>query len=188
MQRKAITEMKENMELQRRRQGDPVLYGQVIQLWHPYSQKYVMVDHTRTSDLKAEHCNLCISLCIKPYDGGWFRLTPRYKIRSEGEPVRDFDHVFVESQKIANQFFHSCKEPCPPESISKDIHELNLAVNKTSYSLTRFRSFAARVCVALLPHVCACQCTRVCVLVYACLCMRVCVPSTMLKCMSNCVQ
>lgn len=104
----ADAETADNELEQRRRRGDPVTYGQLLQLYHRHSDKYVRVSSTSTS--RMEPSNMRVEMESLNSKNAWFRIMPRYKVRAEGDYVRTNDQVVIESVKTEGQYIHSSNE------------------------------------------------------------------------------
>ncbi|CAI5497159.1 unnamed protein product [Closterium sp. Naga37s-1] len=77
--------------------GSPVLYGQVVQLLHVSSHKFLTVKRTQ-SELEKSHLKVVLQ---KGGDmGSWFCVTPTYKIKREGEHVAFGDAATFTSVKF----------------------------------------------------------------------------------------
>lgn len=142
LKRIAVAEAKENRDLQRRRLGDPVVYGQTVQFWHPYSQKYVVVDHTSTSLL--ESANLRVRLSSTSSKAAWFRIRPNFKIHSEGDLVKEQDFIRIESCKILGQYIHTSVSSFRDGINVTNQLEVNVSVVSSSYSIQHYRVFDVR--------------------------------------------
>ena len=60
----------------KRRSGDPVVYGQVVQLYHTASRQYVRTSSSITSRREPSH--LKVDLSSETTRHSWFRFMPRY--------------------------------------------------------------------------------------------------------------
>ncbi|XP_019849736.1 PREDICTED: inositol 1,4,5-trisphosphate receptor type 1-like isoform X1 [Amphimedon queenslandica] len=100
----AEEEEMENAQEQARRAGTKVVYGDLIQLQHVASGKFVNV---RSEASKTESNNLLVNLSEENSDGCSFVILPRYKVRSEGDEIRFSDQMKLESFKTKGQFL-SC--------------------------------------------------------------------------------
>ena len=87
----AEAEKHDNELEQERRRGDHVVYGQVVQLYHTFSQLYVRVSSTVTSPVEPSNMRIELDPNVSSY--AWFRIMPRYKVRAEGERVRMGDQA-----------------------------------------------------------------------------------------------
>lgn len=78
-------EKKFNKKHMEQRIGAHVLYGEVIQLLHRKSKKFLTVDET--SIAKNERENLKVCLCEEGNSLSWFKCGPHFKIDRDGEPI-----------------------------------------------------------------------------------------------------
>ena len=98
----AEEEAEDNVELQARRLGDCIKFGQTVQLQHCYSNKYIKVDHSNTSVI--EHANLKVKLDEHTRLLSHFRIMPKFKVHTEGVEVREHDQILLESVKITGTY------------------------------------------------------------------------------------
>ena len=98
-------EHSDNIAEQRRLQGKKVRYGDIVQLRHMYTHKFVHVSTTSTST--RDKNNMKIELQTFNAKHAQFRIQPRYKVKSEGEYVQVYDQVVFESVKSSGHFFHA---------------------------------------------------------------------------------
>lgn len=90
-------EQKENLQEYHRMAGKPLTYGQMVQLQHEKSGKFVAITVKEIAELE-KHC-LKVVLDDTGNEGSWFMVTPRFKLRSEGEPVSWGDQLVLMSKK-----------------------------------------------------------------------------------------
>lgn len=77
--------------------GKTLTYGQIVQLRHNKSGKFVTVTVKEVAELERD--SLRVVLDPEGNDGSWFIVTPRFKIRSEGEPVHVGDQILLVSKR-----------------------------------------------------------------------------------------
>lgn len=107
-----------------------IVYGQVVQLRHKKSQKFLSVTMKEMSELEKD-C-LKVTLVENGNEGSWFVITPRLKMRSEGEPVVMGDQVLLFSKRN-NMFLHiTC-------TTSKS--EINVSPKKCSWRVIPYASY-----------------------------------------------
>ncbi|XP_071176008.1 inositol 1,4,5-trisphosphate-gated calcium channel ITPR2-like isoform X12 [Mytilus edulis] len=127
----AEAENKDNEAEQKRQHGKRVRYGEVFQLRHMFTNKFVHMSTTQTS--QQDKNNMKVSLHDFNAKNAQFRILPRYKVKSEGEIVQLFDQIVFESMKSPGHYFHTS------ESYQIDHFtfgsELNLGVERSSYTL-----------------------------------------------------
>ncbi|CAH1798712.1 unnamed protein product [Owenia fusiformis] len=101
----ADAENDDNVAEQKRQQGKKVRYGEVVQLRHVFTGKYIHISTTQTS--RRDKNNMMIFLQDFNAKHAQFRILPRYKVKSEGEVVQIYDQIILESIKSPGQFFHA---------------------------------------------------------------------------------
>ncbi|KAK2143258.1 hypothetical protein LSH36_859g02062 [Paralvinella palmiformis] len=79
----SIAENTDNVLEQKRNTGRRVRYGEVIQLKHSFTGKYIHMSTTKTS--KVDKNNMLVTLESYSAKHAQFRILPRYKVRTEGE-------------------------------------------------------------------------------------------------------
>ena len=114
----------------KRRSGDPVVYGQVVQLYHTASRQYVRTSSSITSRREPSH--LKVDLSSETTRNSWFRIMPRYKVRAEGDRVRMNDQIVLESVETPGQYLHTSTLPYQHLHPDSGCHEVNLSVQRTA--------------------------------------------------------
>ncbi|KAK3085572.1 hypothetical protein FSP39_005468 [Pinctada imbricata] len=127
----AEAENRDNEAEQQRQHGKRVRYGEIVQLKHVFTGKFVHMSTTQTS--QKDKNNMKVSLHEYNAKNAQFRIIPRYKVKSEGEIVQLFDQIVFESVKSHGHYFHAS------ESFQIDHFsfgsELNLGVERSSFTL-----------------------------------------------------
>ena len=100
-----LAEQEENKQEYQRTAGAHITYGQIVQLFHTGSQKFVTITVKEIAQIEKH----CMKVVLDPHgnEGSWFMVTPRYKIRGEGDDVRMGDQIVLLSKKFNNLFLHS---------------------------------------------------------------------------------
>ncbi|XP_055890997.1 inositol 1,4,5-trisphosphate receptor-like isoform X3 [Biomphalaria glabrata] len=127
----AEAEKKDNLAEQTRQHGKRVRYGEIVQLKHVFTGKFVHMSTTHTS--KNDKNNMKISLIEFNAKNAQFRILPRYKVKSEGEVVQLYDQIVFESVKSPGHYFHA-SEAYQIDHFSHG-SELNLGVERSSFTL-----------------------------------------------------
>lgn len=127
--------MEDNACEERRQRGAKVRYGNIIQLKHAFTEKYVHASTTETS--KRDKNNMRVSIESYSAHQAHFRLLPRYKVKSEGEVVQIGDQIVLESVKCTGQYLHSSAIFTIDHVVGRG-SELNLAVDQTGFTVVRF--------------------------------------------------
>uniref|UniRef100_K1QKL7 Inositol 1,4,5-trisphosphate receptor n=1 Tax=Magallana gigas TaxID=29159 RepID=K1QKL7_MAGGI len=131
----ADAENDDNILEQKRQLGKKVLYGQVIQLRHQFTNKYIHVSTTKTSDTESN--NMAVELKEENSKHALFRLMPRYKVKAEGDVVQVDDQVVLESMKSPGSFLHVSKPLLGHGSVYNKSHELNVSVQQSGFTINR---------------------------------------------------
>ncbi|XP_065924756.1 inositol 1,4,5-trisphosphate receptor type 2 isoform X4 [Magallana gigas] len=131
----ADAENDDNILEQKRQLGKKVLYGQVIQLRHQFTNKYIHVSTTKTSDTESN--NMAVELKEENSKHALFRLMPRYKVKAEGDVVQVDDQVVLESMKSPGSFLHVSKPLLGHGSVYSKSHELNVSVQQSGFTINR---------------------------------------------------
>lgn len=130
-------ENQDNKFEQERQTGKTVLYGQIIQLKHIFTGKWVHVNPIQTS--VTETSNMTVELRSQSAKTAFFKVMPRYKVKTEGEVVQAHDQIVLESIKSPGQYIHISRVNFGSKSIYSDCAELNLSVISSGFTIYRFR-------------------------------------------------
>ncbi|KAI9318767.1 hypothetical protein BX666DRAFT_2026190 [Dichotomocladium elegans] len=134
LEAKAAKERAQNETERYRLVGNPVLYGEVIQLYNDYFKKYLTVSgKTCKSDASRLQVNLSSDII------GYFRIVPRYRIRVDGEPVRLGDTIALQCLRpegylnVSSHVLHSA-------AFDVDYYEVYTHTRIASWTMKRHRS------------------------------------------------
>eukprot|EP00045_Choanoeca_perplexa_P018056 m.276491 g.276491 ORF g.276491 m.276491 type:complete len:2614 (+) comp17698_c0_seq3:125-7966(+) len=133
LRRLAEDEAQDNELEQTRRSRDEVVYGAIVQLWHPAQESYMRVSSDVTSTLEPN--NMRIELDPNTSKHAWFKIMPRFKVRAEGEPIRMGDQIVLESIKTTGQFVNVTSRFLSDETISPHRRECNVSVSQTALTM-----------------------------------------------------
>jgi hypothetical protein len=120
----ALTRGKENESILNRavmksKTGNIVNFGEVIQLLHVKSNKFITV---KPADLaRDERENMKVTLS---YDGSvmsYLKVMPRYKINREGEPVSNGMEILLRINERSNEYLHCADRP-PPRGKFREVN------------------------------------------------------------------
>ncbi|XP_064638655.1 inositol 1,4,5-trisphosphate receptor type 3-like isoform X2 [Lineus longissimus] len=131
----ADAENDDNRSEQTRQNGKKLLYGQIIQLCHVFTGKFIQISTTQTS--KTETSNMEIVLSPHDSKNAQFKIMPRYKVKAEGDVVQVDDQIVLESLKSPGQFLHVSKAVFGTSSVYAGNHELNLSVRQSGFTIYR---------------------------------------------------
>ncbi|XP_076470932.1 inositol 1,4,5-trisphosphate-gated calcium channel ITPR2-like isoform X2 [Babylonia areolata] len=130
----AEAENADNAAEQKRQLGKRVRYGEIVQLKHAFTNKYVHMCTSQTS--QKDKNNMMIMLQEFNAKNAQFRILPQYKVKSEGEVVQIFDQIVFESIKSPGHFYHA-SQAFQVEHLTYG-SELNLGVERSGFTLVRF--------------------------------------------------
>ncbi|KAI9193543.1 uncharacterized protein BJ171DRAFT_250962 [Polychytrium aggregatum] len=132
-------------EFQRLR-GKPVVYGMVIQLRSVHSQQYLAVDSLETC--VGEPMSMKVSAEPLPRRDAWFKILPKYKIRSEGEPVRLYDRIILQSVK-SESFLNLTSQTYGP--LHNQYHDVCCSLKPHGWMVHVFAPFSATAAASPKP-------------------------------------
>eukprot|EP00040_Diaphanoeca_grandis_P037642 m.247377 g.247377 ORF g.247377 m.247377 type:complete len:2902 (-) comp33854_c0_seq12:229-8934(-) len=138
----AMAEMNDNDLTQSRQFGFRLRYGDVVQLWHPFSRRFVRASTSAVAQLEPSHMK--VSLDSRGTSGCQFIVLPRYKIRSVGDAVSNKDEIVFESVKSPGQFLNTSLTTLHSSNHKKSMypiqncHEISLSVNRSSFDIEVF--------------------------------------------------
>ena len=126
-------EQKLNEMYLRQKTGDPVLFGDVIQLMHVKSGKYLTVLDSELANDEKEN----MKLVLLPYGNSlsWIRVSPRYKINREGDRILSETEVKLRIFERSGEFVH-CASKIPKPGYFR---EINCSMEETSWKMTVFQ-------------------------------------------------
>jgi hypothetical protein len=133
------------MEL-RRKAGDGLVYGTVVQLKHKSSFKYVTQSKNRAEN---DHLAMEVKLVKFGAEGSWWRVVPAEKVRTEGERVQYGDRVEFVNVKYTNSMLGVMRTPIVSEGGEQHMfmklhvsvsarHEVNSCANATKFQVGLF--------------------------------------------------
>ncbi|XP_078335085.1 inositol 1,4,5-trisphosphate-gated calcium channel ITPR2-like [Crassostrea virginica] len=130
----AEAENADNAAEQKRQMNKRVRYGEIVQLKHVFTNKYVHMCTSQTS--QQDKNNMMVMLNEFNAKNAQFRILPQYKVKSEGEVVQIYDQIVFESIKSPGHFFHASS----PFQIDHSTYgsEVNLGVERSGFTLVRY--------------------------------------------------
>lgn len=98
--------------------GQMVTYGSVVVLKHLQSGKFLTASSRLLSRVEGD----CLVTHLSDgSEASWWSIKPRFKIRSEGEPVVNGDELRFFNMKTKT-FFHISRDPLPEGAVLRDIN------------------------------------------------------------------
>ncbi|CAD5124825.1 DgyrCDS13086 [Dimorphilus gyrociliatus] len=119
-------EKKDNIKDQERLRGKALRYGEIIQLRHIFTNKFIHVSASDTSHIMKNKS--IVKLEDYSDKGSWFRILPRGKIKVSGEKIEYSDEVVFESGGTVLRLFHKelesylCAVGVFGQDIEEDVH------------------------------------------------------------------
>jgi hypothetical protein len=114
--------------------GEPVKFGDTIQLYHCKSGKYVTVSPTILANDERENMSVLLNSHGNIYS--WLVVTPRFKIDRDGDIVQDSSEMFLKVAERQNEYIHAA------ERIGTEGHnrEVNCSLETTAWKMNIFQS------------------------------------------------
>jgi hypothetical protein len=139
------TEM--NKKLMADQMGSDIVYGQVIQLKHKKSGKFLSVSKDDTALSETE--NFRVHLCDRASTLSWFTVQPAKAFQSDNEPIMNLNDAFLCVTDRDDEYLHISKHAFkPPDQLEKEslkinfpkmeTKEVNSSLDKTPWKLCRF--------------------------------------------------
>ncbi|CAD5118285.1 DgyrCDS6999 [Dimorphilus gyrociliatus] len=100
----ANAETKDNLLDQQRVKGKLIKYGEIVQLRHAFSSKFIHVSKTDNSTIEKNR----MLVTLEDYNAktAQFRILPRCKVKTEGDKVEFKDEILFESVKMYGSYLH----------------------------------------------------------------------------------
>lgn len=134
LRRGLMNEEKMNNLYMKNKVGEPVHYGDSIQLLHVKSKKYVTVAEHEVS--LSERHNIRVLLHPKGTSTSWLVIQPRFRINKLGDVVITNSEIKLNVAERTNEFLHSSDIV----SASSSLREVNSSLEPTSWVLNIFQS------------------------------------------------
>jgi hypothetical protein len=111
-----------------------VLFGDLVQLYHVKSGKYLQVFPHKLA--KDERENVKIGLDVNGNQFSYLQVCPRFKIDKDGDRVLTNTEIYLKVSERANEFIHSAdRDPLPGSP-----REINCSLEVTSWKLSIYQS------------------------------------------------
>eukprot|EP01040_Poterioochromonas_malhamensis_P001446 gene1446-1534_t len=134
LKRGADNESRLNDSYMQKKLGQTVVFGDIIQLYHVKSGKYLKVIPDQLA--KDERENIRIVLDSKGSSYSWMQVCPRYKIDRDGDRVLNNSEIYLKVAERSNEYLHRAdRDPLPGHE-----REVNCSLEATSWRLNIFQS------------------------------------------------
>lgn len=130
-------ETKLNDSYLKKKMGQQVVFGDIIQLFHVKSGKYLQVIPDQLA--KTERENIRVQLNARGDSYSWIQLMPRYKIDREGDEITSGSEMYFKVAERSNEYIHACDRDLPPGYP----REINCSLESSSWRMTIFQSSLA---------------------------------------------
>lgn len=133
LRRGEVNEKKINDSYMVSKYSSELRYGDVIQLLHVKSKKFVNVMGKSVS--RAEKENIRVSLHPQGTPNSWFIIQPRFKINRNGDFVFSNTEIVLRVAERSNEYLH-----CADRELEPYPREINASLEATSWILNVFQS------------------------------------------------
>ncbi|KAJ1428063.1 hypothetical protein B484DRAFT_450044, partial [Ochromonadaceae sp. CCMP2298] len=144
LERGRDNENKLNDNYMRKKIGQVVLFGDVIQLFHVKSGKYLQVVPGKLA--KEERENVRLGLDVNGNAYSWLQIQPRFKIDKEGDRILSSAEAYLKAAERGSEYIHSA-DIDPGVGCGR---EVNCSLESTSWRLNIFQSSSDAVDKTLL--------------------------------------
>eukprot|EP01038_Epipyxis_sp_PR26KG_P007796 gene7796-10591_t len=124
-------EAKLNLNVMKNKTGNLLCFGDIIQLLHVKSKKFITVKEITAKD---ERENMQIKLSSDGSVLSWIKVLPRYKINREGDVISNNLEIILRISERANEYVH-CADRKPPKM---KLREVNSALEKTPWKINTY--------------------------------------------------
>lgn len=137
LRRAASNEKKLNEKLMIMKYGKPVSFGDVIQLRHVKSKKFLMVNSFVLA--KNERENLQVTLDMNGNSMSWFDIIPKSKFDHEGQRITNNSELILRVHDKPNEFIHCAKKVVRNISPYSD-KEINCSLETSIWQIQIFHT------------------------------------------------
>jgi hypothetical protein len=114
--------------------GKDVVFGDIIQLYHLKSKKYLTVCPGKLANCERE--NLRVMLQPNGNTFSWIQISPRFKIDREGDPIKSLAEVFLKASERTSEYVHCAdRKPLPGKN-----REVNCSLVETAWQISIFQN------------------------------------------------
>jgi hypothetical protein len=104
----SINEDRLNEKLMSMKFGKPVAFGDVIQLRHFLSRKYLTVSSTALA--KVERRNMRVGMQTRGDSMSWLEFMPRYKYDREGQHITNDTETYIRIHEKTSEYIHAARK------------------------------------------------------------------------------
>ncbi|CAL8115015.1 unnamed protein product [Orchesella dallaii] len=122
--------------------GSSLSYGNIVQLLHMKSNKYLTVN--RRIPAKSDKLAMRVYLDRNGNEYSWFQITPYFKHRAQGDPVVAGDKVILTAPGSSAQCLHASNE-CLRSDDDSISYEVNFSSSKKPWRLVLFLNYTENI-------------------------------------------
>ena len=127
-------EVQLNSNYMQKKFGKPVLFGDIIQLYHVKSGKYVKIVPSELARVERE--NIKIVLCESGDPYSWLQILPRFKIDRVTDPIPHGTELYLGLAERPGEYLHVADR----DSVLGQRREVNCSLEATSWKLNIFQT------------------------------------------------
>ena len=114
--------------------GQPVVFGDIIQLRHLKSGKFLNLIPTQVANDERENLTITLDTQGSPYS--WIEVAPRYKIDRIGDNVQTNTEIYLRVSERKNEYIHAADR----HITTQRPREVNCSLEPTSWRINIFTS------------------------------------------------
>ena len=129
-------EVQLNNDYMQKKFGKPVLFGDIIQLYHVKSGKYVKIVPGELAKVERENIKIVMCETGDPYS--WLQILPRFKIDRITDPIPHGTELYLGLAERPSEYIHVADR----DSLPGERREVNCSLEATSWKLNIFQTAA----------------------------------------------
>ena len=144
LERSVENEIRMNDKLMAMKSGKPVSYGDIIQLRHVKSRKFVTVSMMQLA--RQERENMRVNVEKNGSVMSYLAFAPRFRSEREGELVRESAETLIRVHERSSEFLHGAKHTVVKtggkEVENAAIAEVNCSLENSTWTVDRYQRFS----------------------------------------------
>ena len=118
--------------------GQPVFFGDSVQLLHVKSNKYVTILPDKLANEQRENIQVVLSSVGSSHSS--FIIAPKYKIDRDGEPIPSLKNIFLKVTERPNEYLHTSEKDARLGNGPNRFREVNCSLENTAWQISIFSS------------------------------------------------
>jgi hypothetical protein len=139
---KVVEEKAKNADLVTKPSGGHVCFGDVVQLQHVHSNKFLALVPRAIAEKEKD--NMAVALVEGGSDGAWFKFSPRWKVSGDGDTVLIGDQIKLSSVKLHGHAVHGAKELLDRDPLGRYEVNLSASSNNVAWKLHLYSMWSAQ--------------------------------------------